>query len=125
MKRCVLGVLATVSLLAFALAGCGQSSTAANEVSMVGANFTKTTITISAGQKVHFTDPVGTGAMHDICLGSNSNCDKTAAGPDELQGGGFPINAGDPAKEVTFDTVGTYKITCAIHPNMNLTVIVR
>lgn len=92
---------------------------------MVGANFTKTTITISAGQKVRFTDPVGTGAMHDICLGSNSNCDKAAAGPNELQGGGFPINAGDPAKDVTFDTAGTYKITCAIHPNMNLTVIVR
>ncbi len=111
--------------LLLALAACGQGTTAPNEVSMVGADFTTSAITITAGQAVHFTDPVGTGGTHDICLGAHGACDKSAQGPQALQGDGFAISAGDPPKDVTFDTPGTYKITCSIHPNMNLTVTVQ
>ncbi len=92
---------------------------------MVGADFATSAITINAGQVVHFTDPVGTGGTHDICLGAHGTCDKSAQGPQALQGDGFTISAGDPPKDVTFDTPGTYKITCSIHPTMNLTVTVR
>jgi plastocyanin len=115
--------LMLVALLA--LAACGQGSTAPNEVSMVAGDFSTTTITIKAGEAVHFTDPAGTGGTHTICLGTEGNCDVSAQGPGALQSPGFTINAGDPAKDVTFATVGTYKITCSIHPAMNLTVVVQ
>jgi plastocyanin len=114
--------------LLLALAACGQGPTAANEVSMVGSDFTTTTVTIQAGEAVHFTDPIATGGMHILCLGANGTCDKSdksAQGPQALQGDGFTINAGDPPKDVTFGTPGAYKITCSIHPNMNLTVTVQ
>jgi plastocyanin len=117
-------VLFALALLA-ALAACGQGTAAPNEVSMVGADFTTTTLTISVGQAVHFTDPVGTGGMHVICLGAHGTCDKSAPGPQALQGDGFTISAGDAPKDVIFDTAGTYKITCSIHPGMNLIVTVQ
>jgi len=92
---------------------------------MVAADFGTTSITIKAGQAVHFTDPAGTGGTHSICLGADGTCFEGAKGPQALQSPGFTINAGDPAKDVTFDTPGTYKITCSIHPSMNLTVTVQ
>lgn len=108
-----------------ALAACGQGSAAPNEVSMTAGDFSVTSVTIKAGQSVHFTDQAGTGGPHTICLGENGNCDTGAQGPDALKGQGFNINSGDPAKDVVFDKPGTYKVTCSIHPAMNLTVIVQ
>jgi plastocyanin len=108
-----------------ALAACGQPTTGPNEVSMVAADFSTSSITVKVGQAVHFTDPAGTGGTHTICLGTDGTCDKGAKGPQALQSPGFTINAGDAAKDVTFDTPGTYKITCSIHPSMNLTVTVQ
>lgn len=116
---------ALLVLLMFAPAACGQRTTGPNEVSMVAADFGTTSITVKMGQAVHFTDPAGTGGTHTICLGSDGTCDKGAKGPQALQSPGFTINAGDPAKDVMFDTPGTYKITCSIHPSMNLTVTVQ
>jgi plastocyanin len=118
-----IAILVFLSLLA--LTACGQSAAAPNEVSMTGAEFSVTSITIAAGQAVHFTDQVGIGATHIVCLGIDGKCDTTAQGPKELQGGGFTINAGDPPKDVVFTTPGVYKITCSIHPSMNLTATVR
>ena len=92
---------------------------------MVTASFSTATITIHAGQAVHFTDPAGTGATHIICLGEDGTCAAVAQGPSDLQDPGFTINAGDQARDVTFSSPGTYKITCSIHPSMNLTVIVQ
>lgn len=115
-----------VVLLTLALAACGQSTaTVANEVSMVASDFSTSSITIKAGQAVHFTDPAGLGGPHTICLGDNGSCDGGTKGPQALMNSGFTINPGDPAKDVTFDTPGTYKVTCSIHPAMNLTVIVQ
>jgi plastocyanin len=121
--RSTFALLALFPLLA--LAACGQRTTGPNEVSMVAADFSTSSITVNAGQVVHFTDPAGTGATHTICLGTDGTCDSGATGPQALESPGFTINSGDPAKDVTFDTPGTYKITCSIHPAMNLTVIVQ
>lgn len=126
MKTRISGAVALLVVLPLlALAACGQSTAASNEVSMAAADFSTTSITIKVGQAVHFTDPAGIGGMHTICLGANGTCDTSAKGPQAFQSPGFTINAGDPAKDVTFDTPGTYKVTCSIHPNMNLTVIVE
>lgn len=112
-------------MLGLGLAACGQSATASNEVSMSAGDFSTTTVTIKTGQAVHFTDPAGIGGPHTVCLGANGACDANANGPLTLTGDGFTMNPGDPAKDVTFDTPGTYKITCSIHPAMNLTVVVQ
>jgi plastocyanin len=126
MKTRTIGTIAPLVLLALlALAACGQGATAANEVSMAGSDFSMTSVTIKAGQSVHFTDPAGVGATHIVCLGNEGNCDSAAQGPQALEGSGFTINAGDPPKDVTFTTAGTYKITCSLHPSMNLTVTVQ
>lgn len=125
MKTPIRGAFAVLVLLVFALAACGQSAATSNEVSMAESDFSATSVSIKAGQAVHFTDPAGVGATHIICLGSDGNCDTTASGPQTLEGNGFTINAGDPPKDVPFPTPGTYKITCSIHPSMNLTVTVR
>ncbi|HEX9413094.1 MAG TPA: plastocyanin/azurin family copper-binding protein [Ktedonobacterales bacterium] len=126
MKTHIRGTLFLLALMPLlALTACGQRTTGPNEVSMVAADFSMTSITVKAGQAVHFTDPAGTGGTHTICLGTDGACDKGAQGPQALQSPGFTINAGDPAKDVTFDTPGTYKITCSIHPSMNLTVTVQ
>jgi plastocyanin len=118
------GVLLALVLL-LTLAACGQRTTGPNEVSMVAADFSTTSITVKVGQAVHFTDPAGTGATHTICLGTDGTCDSGARGPHALQSPGFTMNSGDPAKDVAFDTPGTYKVTCSIHPSMNLTVTVQ
>jgi plastocyanin len=123
--RGAFAVLLLMLLALFALAACGQSASASNEVSMAASDFSATIITIKAGQAVHFTDPAGIGATHIVCLGSDGNCSATAQGPQALEGDGFTINAGDPPKDVPFTTPGTYHITCSIHPSMNLTVTVR
>jgi plastocyanin len=129
MKTRLGGTLAALALLVLlpllALAACGQSAPAANEVSMVAGDFSTTSITIPAGQAVHFTDPAGIGGTHIICLGNGGNCDTSAQGPQALEGGGFTINSGDPSRDITFAAPGTYNITCSIHPSMNLTVTVR
>ena len=111
--------------LMLGLVACGQNATASNEVSMSAGDFSATSVTIKAGQAVHFTDPAGIGGPHTLCLGANGACDSSANGPLTLTGDGFTMNPGDPAKDVTFDTPGTYKITCSIHPAMNLTIIVQ
>jgi plastocyanin len=126
MKMRIKGTIALLALVPLlALAACGQGTTDPNEVSMTAAEFSPTSMTIQAGQAVHFTDPAGIGATHIVCLGHDGNCETTAQGPQALEGAGFTIDAGEPAKDVTFDTPGTYKITCSIHPSMNLVVTVR
>ncbi|HEY7339476.1 MAG TPA: plastocyanin/azurin family copper-binding protein [Ktedonobacterales bacterium] len=123
--RIVSALSLALLILMLGLAACDQGSTAPNEVSMSAGDFSTTSVTIKAGQAVHFTDPAGIGGPHTICLGANGACDETAQGPLALTGDGFTMNPGDPAKDVTFDTPGTYKITCSIHPAMNLTVVVQ
>jgi plastocyanin len=125
MKTPIRGGFAVAIFLLFVLAACGQSTATSNEVSMAESDFSATRVTIKAGQAVHFTDPAGVGATHIVCLGSDGNCDTAASGPQALEGSGFTINAGDPPKDVLFPTPGSYKITCSIHPSMNLIVTVR
>jgi plastocyanin len=125
MKMRISRTIAALALLpVLALAACGQSASAPNEVSMTGSDFSPTNVTIKSGQAVHFTDPAGVGATHIVCLGSDGTC-AAAQGPQALEGDGFTINGGDPPKDVTFTTPGTYKITCSLHPSMNLSVTVQ
>jgi plastocyanin len=114
-------------LLVLALAaGCGgtSGSSAANEVRMNAADFEQTTITIKAGTALHLADEQS-GTTHLLCLGKDGQCDPSAQGPTQLSSSN-PLEV-DPGqtKDITFDTPGTYAITCTIHPGMELTVTVQ
>lgn len=137
MNRNVWGlVLPLLIVLALAGAGCGKATAGAgpagpattaassNEVDMTSNNFAQHAITITAGQTVHFVDPMATGALHILCLGHDQVCSASAQGPQVLKGSGLTFNPGQ-TKDIAFPTPGTYAITCTIHPNMNLTVTVQ
>src|SRR5262249_15731674 len=114
-------------ILTLGLAACGGGSTTANapanEVDMGTANFLQTSRTITTGDRIHFVAEQG-GAAHVLCIGKDGSCDMGAAGPQELTGQGFTIQAGE-SHDVQFDKAGVYRITCPIHPSMNLVVTVR
>jgi plastocyanin len=121
-----------VALAALALfviwggAGCSGShaSTATDGVTMrlLGDNFARSQIVVQAGATLRLDDT--TGGYHHLCLGRDMACNLHAAGPEDFQGNGLTISNGD-VRSVVFSTSGTYEITCTIHPEMNLTVIVK
>jgi plastocyanin len=126
-----LATLLMVGLLV--LAACGMSSStggssgttstsSSNTVTLGQTNFDQNSVTVKAGTALTFDDT--NGGFHVLCLGHDQQCDSSTTGPKDLEGSGFMINPGQ-KHMVTFDTPGTYQITCSIHPNMNLTVIVQ
>jgi plastocyanin len=131
MTKTALGIPVLLVMVGLALFGCGKvqgvhagPSVPATTVQMATASFVQTTRTIKAGQALLFSDTVDGGGLHFICLGHNMQCDTSAKGPAALMGAGFQIAAGS-TKSVTFPTASTYQITCSVHPNTNLTVIVQ
>jgi plastocyanin len=132
MRNYVLGVPVVLLMIGLALISCGKVSGSGNgsasvpntTVQLTTSNFVQTTRTIKAGQTLLFSDTVNGGGFHQICLGHNQMCTTKATGPSALMSPGFTIQSGTTVS-VTFPTAGTYQITCAVHPTMNLTVIVQ
>src|SRR5580765_3718005 len=95
-----LGVL----LLAMLLAGCGGSPS--NQVDMGVAAFQQSSVSIKAGQAVHFVDPASGGA-HVICVGEGVKCVAQAGAPTELNTAeGMTFQTGD-SRDIVFPTAGT------------------
>lgn len=118
-KRLTVAALA-LALLVFSLAGCGASR-AANEVDMGVAVFEQSSVTIKAGQAVHFVDPT-TGGVHIICVGQGVTCVAQNGAPAALNTtDGMTFNQGD-TRDIVFPTAGTYSIVCIIHPGMQVIV---
>jgi plastocyanin len=126
MKNTILAVPVVLLLVGLALVSCGSGSASVpnTTVQLNDNNFVQTTRTITAGDTLLFSDTVNGGGGHQICLGHNQMCDTTATGPSALMSPGFTILPGM-TMSVTFSSSGTYQITCTVHPNMNLTVIVQ
>ena len=130
MKRLAFAFIPALFVLALIVGACGKqvgnsSSTPPGTVTMDATNFVVHAITVKAGDTVHFVDPAGNGGTHVICLGKDESCNASATGPAALKAPGFTINAGNPTKDIVFDTAGTYDITCTVHPDMNVTVTVQ
>lgn len=114
---CILGMV----VLALWLAGCG--STPSNQVDMGVAAFQQTSISIKAGQAVHFVDPAS-GGTHIICVGEGVKCVPQSGAPAELNtADGLSFNTGD-SRNIVFPTAGTYHVVCIIHPGMEVVVTV-
>ena len=130
MKKGMVGILILLVAVGIALLGCGKPfggqsvSVPDTTVQMNTDNFVQATRTIKAGQTLLFSDTVGGGNTHVICLGHDMQCDAQAQGPSVLMSPGFTIMAGG-TKSITFPTAGTYQITCTLHPDMNLTITVQ
>ncbi len=114
------GVLC-MALVALLLAGCGSAP--ANQVEMGVAAFQQTSVSIKAGQAIHFVDPAS-GGTHIICAGEGLKCAPQTGAPDALNtADGMTFSTGD-SRDIVFPTAGTYNIVCIIHPGMEMTATV-
>ncbi len=116
---------AMIAVVALAVAGCGtKSQSNGNTLTLTNDGFTTNSLTVKAGTAVQFVDGSG-GATHFLTTGNNGAHADEAGAPSELTpANGMEIDAGQ-TKSITFATVGTYHITCTIHPTMNATIVVQ
>lgn len=120
MSKRLLAPVGFALLLGPLLMGCGTSKPS-NEVDMGVAAFQQTSVTIKAGQAVHFVDPAS-GGTHLICVGQGVECVPQAGAPPELNTTqGMTFNTGD-TRDIVFSTAGTYTVVCIIHPGMQVVV---
>ena len=113
-----------------AITGCGKTpgnggdEYTTPDVTMGQTDFTHHALTITAGTEVKFIGETS-GSTHILCIGENGACQSGAQGPSELtSANGLQVDPGQ-TKPVKFDTPGTYKIACTIHPNMNMVITVQ
>jgi plastocyanin len=124
-KQRVIGLL-LLGLLTIVLAACGgggTSTTTGTTVKLDAANFLQESITIKQGESLTFINE--TASPHVI---ANGTWEDGAAQPG-AESGAPSVNVNIPAhgRATTppFETAGTFKLYCPIHPNMNLTVVVE
>ncbi len=92
------------------------------EVDMLTTGFVPQSIEITEGETIHFVNRSST-ITQILCLGLDKRCDRFALLPRGLKSPGVQI-APDQAKDVLFDTFGTFSITSTAVPGMNLKVTV-
>lgn len=121
-------VWSALALLAVTLGlttGCGGPASDKVEVDMGIATFTQDSVTVKAGQAVHFVDPDYGGGVHVLCVGKDLTCVPQPGTPAGLDGAdGVIFNPGD-TRDIVFATAGSYDIICTIHPGMVVTIIVQ
>lgn len=93
------------------------------EVDVATTGFVPQTIEITEGETIHFVNRSST-ITQVLCLGFDKRCDTSALLPRGLKGPGVQIAPGQ-AKDVVFDTYGTFHITNTTVRGMNLTVTVE
>jgi plastocyanin len=124
-KKILVG-LVLLGILTTTIAACGiydQSSIPTGPtVHMAGSNFLQPSITISKGQSINLIDDVA--VLHIIKNGmwnGNSQILKAEAGAPTVN---ITFNGNDSNMIGPFNTSGTFKLLCTVHPNMDLTVTV-
>ncbi len=125
MKR--LALLAASCCLLITLAACGQKATSnnPNTIDMVATSFSPTKITINQGATITFLDDSDNGATHFLVTGTNGEQQSETGTPPGFNGlGGHRMEAGDVWTTTPWNTIGTFHVTCTVHPVMNLTIIV-
>jgi plastocyanin len=121
-------MLSIVAVTLWLLTSCGSTSSTAsqnpNTVRVIGATFSTSSITITKGSTITFADDPNNGALHILVIGQNAQQESEQGSPDFGGLGGERLNIGDSWTSPPWNTAGAYHITCTIHPQMNLTVIV-
>ena len=99
-------------------AGSGSST-----VHLEAANFKQPSVTISKGSSLTLVDDVA--VLHIIKNGSWVNGNQVPKQEPGAPTVNVTFNGSDTHQIGPFNTAGTYHIFCTIHPNMNLTIIVK
>ncbi len=94
-----------------------------NLVGMEQVEFDRDVITIRRGQQIQFVN--NSNFLHVIGPGDHARVDDDPGvpsfGPDKVRS----MPRGEPFVTLAWDTPGTYDITCTLHPEMNLDVVVQ
>ncbi|MBA2676828.1 MAG: hypothetical protein H0U76_00280 [Ktedonobacteraceae bacterium] len=123
MKR-LSGIFVLLGLVIVLLTACGgPPASGPNPVHMNSVDFLQPSITIKKGEIVTLINDEGT--VHYIANGTWDNGMQKA----EIEPGApkVDIQVGGNASSTLgpFNTAGTFKLYCTIHPNMKLTVTVK
>ena len=124
-KQRVIGLflLALLTIVLAACGGGGASTSAGPDVKLDTARFHQDSITIKKGESLTFINE--TTSPHVIANGTWED----GAAKTEAESGAPTVNSNIPANGSAstppFETAGTFKLYCPIHPNMNLTVVVE
>ena len=116
--------------LSLSLAACGGSTTSnsgsnANTITLGASTFSSTSISITKGSTITFTDDQSNGAEHILVNGTNGTFQSETGAADLGGSSGHTLQPGDSFTTAAWNTPGTYHITCTIHPTtMNLTITV-
>lgn len=118
--------LVLLGILTTTIAACGiydvSNTPTGPTVHMGGANFLQPSITISKGQSINLIDDVA--VVHIIKNGTwngNNQVLKAESGAPTVN---VTFNGNDSNSIGPFNTSGTFKLLCTVHPAMNLTVTV-
>jgi plastocyanin len=93
-----------------------------NLVGMQQDDFTRDTIVIHVGEQLEFYN--NSNFLHVIAAGSNARVARPAGEPLFGLRGVISVPRGSVYQTMSWNRPGTYHVTCTLHPNMNLTVIV-
>jgi plastocyanin len=91
------------------------------QIDITTAGFAPQSIEISEGQTLRFVNQSST-IIQVLCVGTNQHCDPSSPLPAGLKSAVHI--APNQAKDVLFDSFGTFTITDTAAPRMNLTVTV-
>ena|SRR5947209_3748615 len=92
------------------------------EVDIMATGFVPQSIEIPEGESIRFVNQSST-ITQTVCLGANQHCDPNQLLPRGIASPGVRIPP-DQAKDVVFDTFGTFTITSTAAPGINLKVTV-
>lgn len=123
--------LPAVLLLIPAVAGALWVSTlqsdppapAADQIGMTEENYSTQTVTIRAGQPLTFVN--NSHFLHVLTPGTDARTMNQAGMPGMDDAYGTHVSeTGDVYTTKSWDTPGTYHLTCTLHPEMNVDVVV-
>lgn len=110
---------------------CGGSTTGSTppaggtSITLFASTFGTDSIALSRGSTLTFVDDANMGATHILVIGANGIAEEEAGAPDFGGAAGHTLMPGDTWTTLPWNQVGTYHISCLVHPaTMNLTVTV-
>ncbi len=93
-----------------------------NLVGMEQDNFDRSTVVLRVGQKLELVN--NSNFLHVVAAGRNARVARPAGEPPLGSRGVVSVPRGTVYQTMSWNTPGTYHVTCTLHPDMNLTVIV-
>jgi len=96
-----------------------------NRPGMVGMEqeeFDRTTVHLRVGERLELFN--NSNFLHVVAVGRDARVTKAEGAPGFGPRGVVSVPRGDGYRTLSWNTPGTFHVTCTLHPEMNLTVIV-